>query len=157
MELKSAMGQPAQTAVDSCSAVSAGELENGLLDNEPLAHRANGLTRHEHVIALVGTFFGAAGVALLLACGVKTVYFKFAGFNWWMVHPLMSIPAVYFSWWLARLVRAHTGFENSPLTRGRTVAGTLAAIAGTAWMAAVITLLQHKGMDFRCAFFFVCG
>jgi hypothetical protein len=157
MALQSAMGQPAQTAVDSCSAEST-ELENGLLNNEPaLARNANRGVYHEHFIVLVATFFGAAGIALLLACGVKTVYFKFAGFQWWMVHPLMSIPVIYFSVWLARAIRAHTGFSRSPLTTGRTVAGTIAAMAGTTWMAAVITLLQHKGMDFRCAFFFICS
>jgi hypothetical protein len=154
MALNSAMGQPSQTT---CMG-EATELESGLLGGgERLARAADGLVRHEWVISLLATFFGAAGVALLLAFGIKTVYFKFAGFNWWMVHPMMAIPALYFSWWFSRLIRAHTGFDNSPMTRGRTLAGTLAAMGGATWMAAVITILQHKGMDFRCAFFFLCS
>jgi hypothetical protein len=155
MALTSSMGQPAQTAVDSCTGESA-ELEDGLLQNEPLARAANGLVRHELVIVLLGTFFGAAGLALLLALGVRCVYFRFAGFSWWMIHPIMSIPILYFAVWMARAIRTRTGYSRSTLTNGRTIAGTIAAMAGTTWMCTVITLLQHKGMDFRCAFFFYC-
>lgn len=157
MALELPMGQPINNQqASSCEADSAElELESGLLNNEPLARAANRVVHHEHVIVLIATFFGAAGIALLLACGVKTVWFRFAGFHWWMIHPVFAIPVIYFAVWLARAARAHTGFDRSPLTTRRTVAVAVVALLGCTWMAIVVTLLQHKGMDFRCVFFFI--
>jgi len=145
-----------QRATDSSCEADSAELESGLLNNEPLQRAADRVVRHEHIIVLVATFFGAAGVALLLAFGVKTLFFRFAGLRWYFIHPVFAIPALYFALLLARAIRAHTGFDRSPLTSGRTVAVTLIAIAGFAWMSAVVTLLNNKGMDFRCVFFFMC-